>query len=293
MFVWAVFIERQLFVIREQTLKILPSDSQPIRVLQIGDIHLAPWQRRKMRFIKSLGDKQIDLVVNTGDNLGHQNAITPLLDSLAPLLEKPGVFVNGSNDYYAPVLKNPLGYLFRPSSATKAQLKGHVTAELKPSRTIGTLNTNEMTAGFEAAGWHNLNNRTKELEVKGNKIRFVGIDDFHIGRSDLPGIVEKSEFTIALTHAPYLEVIEKLTNSGVNIIFAGHTHGGQVRVPFFGALTTNCDLPNNFARGISGWEFGNRTSVLSVVAGLGNSIFAPVRFFCRPEVRLITLTEVS
>lgn len=77
------------------------------------------------------------------------------------------------------------------------------------------------------------------------------------------------------------------------MIFAGHTHGGQVRLPFIGALTTNSDLPNKFARGVSGWEFGNNDSILSVVAGLGNSIFAPVRFFCRPEVRLITLTPVD
>jgi predicted MPP superfamily phosphohydrolase len=86
-----------------------------------------------------------------------------------------------------------------------------------------------------------------------------------------------------------MEAIEKLTGFGAQVIFAGHTHGGQVRIPFFGALTTNSDLPNRFARGLSGWEFEGKSSVLSVVAGLGNSIFAPIRFFCRPEVRLITL----
>jgi predicted MPP superfamily phosphohydrolase len=86
-----------------------------------------------------------------------------------------------------------------------------------------------------------------------------------------------------------MEAIEKLTSLGAQMIFAGHTHGGQVRLPFVGALTTNSDLPNKFARGVSGWEFEDRASVLSVVAGLGNSIFAPVRFFCRPEVRIVTL----
>jgi uncharacterized protein len=288
-----IFIERQLYVVREQTLKVLPSGSQPMRVLQIGDIHLAPWQRRKMRFLRSLGEKPIDLVVNTGDNLGHRHAIKPLLDSLSPLLSKPGVFVNGSNDYYAPVFKNPFSYLLRPSSKPKPQQMGSTSDQLERHRTLGTLKTKELTDGFESAGWHNLNNRTQALEVSGHEIRFVGIDDFHIGLSDLSGVVEKDQFTIALTHAPYLKVIEKFTSVGAGLIFAGHTHGGQVRLPFFGALTTNCDLPNKFARGISGWEFGNRTSILSVVAGLGNSIFAPVRFFCRPEVRLITLTAID
>jgi predicted MPP superfamily phosphohydrolase len=73
------------------------------------------------------------------------------------------------------------------------------------------------------------------------------------------------------------------------MIFAGHTHGGQVCVPGFGALTTNCDLPTKYAKGFSRWNFGGHEVLLSVVAGLGHSIFAPVRFACRPEVRLITL----
>lgn len=271
--VWAIVIERQLFVIREQTIKVLPTGSKPFRVLQIGDIHLAPWQRGKMRFLRSLGNKDIDLVVNTGDNLGHKKAIKPLLDALGPLLTKPGVFVHGSNDYFAPVAKNPFGYIFHSST--------------KPSSE--TLDTEELTAGFESAGWVNLNNRFAEIEVNGNLIRFLGIDDYHIGYSKFDLLIPSGRFSIALTHAPYMQAIEKLTGLGAEMIFAGHTHGGQVRLPFVGALTTNSDLPNKFARGLSAWEFEGKASVLSVVAGLGNSIFAPVRFFCRPEVRIVTL----
>ena len=251
--------------------------SKPIRVLQIGDIHLAPWQKGKMRFLRSLGQKQVDLVVNTGDNLGHKAAIKPALEALAPLLAKPGVFVHGSNDYYAPVAKNPFGYIFHSSK--------------KPNS--DRLATDELTAGFEKAGWVNLNNRSAVVNVNENQIRFIGIDDYHIGLADFEALSPSNQFTIALTHAPYLEAIEKLTGFGSKLIFAGHTHGGQVRLPFIGALTTNSDLPNKFARGTSGWEFQGKQSILSVVAGLGNSIFAPVRFFCRPEVRLITLEPTS
>ena len=242
-------------------------------MLQIGDIHLAPWQKNKMRFLRSLGQAEVDLVVNTGDNLGHKNAIEPLLDALGPLLAKPGVFVHGSNDYFAPVAKNPLNYLFRSSE--------------KPSSK--PLATEELTAGFEKAGWVNLNNRFADMEINGNKVRFLGIDDYHIGYAKFELLVRSDNFSIALTHAPYMDAIEKLTGLGAKMIFAGHTHGGQVRLPLIGALTTNSDLPNRFARGISGWEFQGKQSILSVVAGVGNSIFAPVRFFCRPEVRIITL----
>ena len=271
--VWAIVIERQLYAVRQQSIKVLPKDSSPIRVLQIGDIHLAPWQKNKMRFLRSLGKLEIDLVINTGDNLGHKNAIKPLLDALGPLLTKPGVFVHGSNDYFAPVAKNPFGYIFHSSAKPNSE----------------SLNTEELTKAFEGAGWVNLNNRFADVQVNGNRIRFIGIDDYHIGYAKFDLLVRSDHFSIALTHAPYMEAIEKLTGLGAQVIFAGHTHGGQVRVPIVGALTTNSDLPNRFARGLSGWQFEGKSSVLSVVAGLGNSIFAPVRFFCRPEVRLITL----
>jgi predicted MPP superfamily phosphohydrolase len=84
-------------------------------------------------------------------------------------------------------------------------------------------------------------------------------------------------------------VIEAMTENGATVLFAGHTHGGQVCLPVKGALVTNCDLPARYAKGLSGWEFGGKRSVLNVCAGLGTSIFAPVRFFCLPEVRLVTL----
>ena len=275
MAIWGIFIERFIYIVRKESIKVLPSGSNPITVLQIGDIHMAPWQKSKQRFIQSLAKLPIDLVVNTGDNLGHQKAIPSLLQALEPLLAKPGVFVNGSNDYFGPVMKNPFGYIFHTSHAPNS----------------ARLDTATMTNAFEQSGWVDLNNKTSQLVVSGNKIRFIGLDDFHIGYSDSSRLSESPDFTIALTHAPYLEAIETLTKLDAELIFAGHTHGGQVRIPFLGALTTNSDLPNRHARGLSGWDFEGKKSILSVVAGLGNSIFAPVRFACFPEVRLITLLE--
>jgi predicted MPP superfamily phosphohydrolase len=273
--IWGIFIERAIYVVRKESIRVLPLGSNPITVLQIGDIHMAPWQKSKQRFIQSLTKYPIDLVVNTGDNLGHPKAISSLLQALGPLLSKPGVFVNGSNDYFGPVMKNPLGYIFHTSHAPNS----------------ARLDTATMTNAFEQAGWVNLNNKTSDLVVAGNKIRFIGLDDYHIGYGDSSKLSASSDFTIALTHAPYLEAVETLTRLGAELIFVGHTHGGQVRIPFLGALTTNSNLPNKFARGLSGWSFEGKSSILSVVAGLGNSIFAPVRFACFPEVRLITLLE--
>lgn len=278
--VWAVFIERFLFLVRRESLEILPEGSASIAVLQIGDIHLAPWQKSKQRFLKNLAILNPDLVVNTGDNLGHRDAIPALLSSLEPLLRLPGVFVNGSNDYYAPTLKNPIGYLYKPSA--------------KPS--TEKLETEVMVSAFENAGWVNLNNKTKDLRIGNVSLALFGLDDAHIGLSDLDSLRpldKNASLRVGVTHAPYLNILEAMTKGGAEIIFAGHTHGGQVRLPFIGALTTNCDLPTRYARGFSNWVFDSRKMILSVVAGLGNSIFAPVRFFCLPEVRLITLLAKS
>jgi len=277
--IWGIGIERFLFTVRRETVKVLPKNSPAITVLHIGDIHLAPWQKRKAKFVHSLGALKPDLVINTGDNLGHVAAIGPVLTALAPVLQIPGVFVNGSNDYYAPVLRNPLGYLAKPSERSEGPV----------------LDTPRLIAGFRSAGWLNLNNREGQLSIKGVKLGFIGVDDAHDELDNLDSIkpqanaLENSEILIGVSHAPYLRVLEAMGTAGASIIFAGHTHGGQVCLPGIGALTTNCDLPNKYAKGISAWRFAGRDVLLNVVAGLGHSIFAPVRFFCRPEVRLLTL----
>lgn len=277
--IWGIVIERYLFVVRRESLRVLPHGSQPLTVLHIGDLHIAPWQKRKLAWIHRLGELAPDLVVNTGDNLGHRASIGPTLTALQPLLERTGVFVNGSNDYHAPELRNPLAYLGGPSEA------GHGEK----------LETARLTAGFTSSGWLDLNNRRGRAVLKGLKINFVGVDDAHDGLDDLNSIPSAAELSadadlvIGVSHAPYLRVIEAMGQANVDLLFAGHTHGGQVCIPGFGALVTNCDLPRKNAKGVSNWNIAGRTLILNVVAGLGNSIFAPVRFACRPEVRLLTL----
>ena len=277
--VWGIGIERHLFVIRRESLRILPAGSSAISVLHIGDLHVAPWQRRKLAWIRKLGELSPDLVVNTGDNLGHKDAIGPVLTALKPLLERTGVFVNGSNDYHAPELRNPLAYLGGPSKV------GH-GARLETQRLVG---------GFKSAGWLDLNNRQGRAVIRGIRINFVGVDDAHDGLDDLATIASSAELetnadlVIGVSHAPYLRVIDTMATAGVDLMFAGHTHGGQVCIPGFGALVTNCDLPRKNAKGLSSWDVAGNRMILNVVAGLGHSIYAPVRFACRPEVRLLTL----
>ena len=75
--------EKNQFVLREETLPILPAGFGPIRVLHLSDIHFVPGQQRKAEWLSSLAELRPDLVVNTGDNLSHAKAVQPLLESLA------------------------------------------------------------------------------------------------------------------------------------------------------------------------------------------------------------------
>jgi predicted MPP superfamily phosphohydrolase len=151
-----------------------------------------------------------------------------------------------------------------------------------------------MNSGFEALGWTELNNKQTSLTVNGTKLYFLGTDDPHEGRADLstiPKQTPEADLVIGVTHAPYLEVLSALN---ADLVFAGHTHGGQVCWPFIGrALVTNCDLPTKYARGLHQLTLRGKTFWLNVCAGLGNSIYAPVRLACRPEVRVITLVAKS
>ena len=73
---------------------------------------------------------------------------------------------------------------------------------------------------------------------------------------------------------------------GYDLVLAGHTHGGQLRLPIYGAIVTNCGIDRSRARGASRWGSHMR---LNVSAGLGTSPFAPARFCCPPEASLLTL----
>ena len=272
-------ISRWRFTVVRGEAAVLPKGSGAIRVLHISDIHMAPWQKRKQRFIAQLISEKPDLVVNTGDNLGHKNVVDETLASLDALMHVAGVFVNGSNDYFAPRFKSPVAYLFKPSTPHQEQ----------------PLDTKKLTGAFEAKSWRNLNNTSTVIEINGVKLAVLGVDDAHLELDDLEsldqtsGLRAKADVVLGVTHAPYRRVIEAMAENDVDILFAGHTHGGQVRFPFIGALTTNSDLPTENAKGMSAWSFGARVMLLNVCAGLGNSIFAPIRFFNRPEVRVITL----
>ena len=286
--VWGIGIERTAFTVRRATLSVLAPGTKDLKVLHLSDLHMAPWQRHKQRFIRELADLEPDLVVDTGDNLGHRVGLLGIKAALEPFRGVPGVYVWGSNDYWAPQPKNPFAYFGGPSGALQ-----------EPEQ----LDTAALGTYLDSLGWTDLNNRTARLEVQGVPIDVVGTDDPHREYDDLaaltPGLRAlrtrkvKPALTLGVTHAPYRRILDDFVDRGAELLLAGHTHGGQVCIPGFGALVTNCDIPRKQVKGVSEWTHDGATASLEVSAGLGTSIWAPVRFACRPEATLLTLTARS
>lgn len=282
-FGYGLLIESRAFRVRRVRVPVLPAGAPNVRVLHVSDLHLMGRQKAKRAFISSLAGLEPDVVVSTGDNLSEPEALEPLVHDLGRLLEVPGVFVFGSNDYTAPALKNPLAYL-KGSTSREGVEEGRVA-----------LPTERLRAALVEHGWTDVDGRRASVEVHGVTLEFRGTDDAHLALDDY-GLVAGppapgTDVTIGVTHAPYSRVLDAMTADGVQLILAGHTHGGQVCVPGWGALTTNCDLPPAQAKGLSVHHGpGGGTARLHVSAGVGSSPYAPYRFACPPEVTVLTLT---
>jgi uncharacterized protein len=277
--------EARQYTLRRVSVPILPQGHQPLRVLHLSDVHMTPGQGRKQEWLRGLADLRPDLVVNTGDNLAHRDSVPVVRDSLGPLLDVPGVFVFGSNDYYSPSLRNPLRYLL-PDDGQR-----NIHTPQLPWRDLGRV--------FTDAGWLDLTNTREQLKVGGTRFAFAGVDDPHLEYDRLDEVAgpadPDADVRLAVAHAPYLRVLDQFAADGYDAIIAGHTHGGQVCLPGRGALTTNCDLEPARAKGLHRHPADSRpgdpgSAWLHVSAGLGTSPYVPLRVACRPEATLVTLT---
>jgi predicted MPP superfamily phosphohydrolase len=279
---YASLIERTHWTLRRFDVPVLAPGSAPLTVLQLSDLHMTAGQRSKQDWIAGLADLRPDLVITTGDNLAGMDAVPATLRALEPLMALPGGFVLASNDYYAPRPKNPLKYF-------KTDHK-RVHGDPLPWR--------ELRDGMTARGWLNLTNATGSLTVDGRRIALAGLDDPHLKLDrydDVGGPADgAADVRIGLVHSPEPRVLDRFTADGYDLLLCGHTHGGQLRVPFYGALVTNCGIDRQHVRWLHRWappttEHPTGTW-LHVSAGLGTSPYAPIRFACPPEATLLTLT---
>lgn len=284
--------EARQYTLRRVEVPVLPAGHAPLKVLHLSDIHMAPDQRAKQEWLRGLAALEPDLVVDTGDNLSHMRSVPVVLDSLGALLDVPGVYVMGSNDYFAPGVRNPFAYLLPDTG------KRHTDVPQLPWR--------ELKERFTAAGWTDLTNGFGSLRVGDTSIAFAGVDDPHLGYDDLDAVAgpadASADLRLAVTHAPYLRVLDRFAADGYDAIIAGHTHGGQVCLPTLDgrgrALTTNCDLDPARVKGLhrhpAASSPGDEGSAwLHVSAGIGTNPYVRFRVACRPEATLMTLTPRS
>ncbi|MAY98529.1 metallophosphoesterase [uncultured Nocardioides sp.] len=280
--------EARQYVLRERTLPVLPAGARPLRVLHLTDLHMTPGQRAKQEWLAGLAGLRPDLVVDTGDNLAHRDAVPVVTDALGPLLDVPGVFVHGSNDYFEPSFRNPFAYLLPDTG------KRHTDVPELPWR--------ELSRTFTDAGWLDLTNTRDRVRVGDLDLAFTGVDDPHLGYDRLDEVAgpadPEADVRLGVTHAPYLRVLDAFARDGYDAVLAGHTHGGQVCLPGGRALATNCDLEPARARGVHRHPADSApgdpgSTWMHVGAGLGTSPYARIRVACRPEAVLLTLVPIG
>jgi predicted MPP superfamily phosphohydrolase len=279
---YASLYERTRWTLRRFDVPVLAPGSAPLTVLHLSDLHMTAGQRSKQDWVAALDGLEPDLVVDTGDNLAGTDAVPAVLRALDPLLDRPGVFVTSSNDYFGPRPKNPVSYL------TRSEKRVHGTE----------LPWRGMRDAFTDRGWLDLTNARGELTVAGRRISFAGLDDPHLERDRYDDVAGPADATadlrIGVVHSPEPRVLDRFVADGYDLLLCGHTHGGQLRVPLYGAIVTNCGIDRGRARWLHRWAEPAPErpagTWLHVSAGLGTSPYAPARFACPPEATLLTLT---
>jgi predicted MPP superfamily phosphohydrolase len=266
--------ENNAYTVRRFEVPVLDPGTRPIRLLHISDLHLTPGQHRKQEWIRGLAELEPDLVINTGDTLSSLDGIPAVLHALEPLLAFPGGFVPGNNDYSTPRLKNPVRYFFPEADPV-----------------VGTpLPWPELAAKTAAAGWLDLTHVRTTVTVRGVEIALAGVDDPHSHRARYQRIAGAADpgaaVRIGVVHSPDPSTLQSFAGDGYDLVLAGHTHGGQIRVPFGPAIVTNCGIDRGRARWLHPWD---EHMYFHICAGLGSNPNTPVRIACRPEASLLTL----
>lgn len=274
------FIEKRLYRVNRLELPrarrgLSGSDHVPISILHVSDMHMKASDTRLARFLGSVPDALgavPAVVVATGDLIDDDSGIAPAVATLADLFsEVPRFYVFGSHDYY--------------QSRFKSYAKYFTTRGKMPVR-APLADVARLEAGLSDAGWIGVTNTSVTVDASFGRLLVAGVDDPYLGRHRTDHIAREPDVDLALglVHTP--DVVSEWVLAGFDLVFAGHTHAGQVRVPGIGALVTNSSLPSALGGGLT--RIGD--AWLHVSPGLGTGRFAPIRFNARPEVTLLTIT---
>ena len=266
---YGALVERRWYRLVRYRVPILPAEGpDELTVLHLSDLHFTRRSDGLRRFLEGLPGA--DVTVVTGDIVGEPEAVEEAARALRAVRGRlASYFVLGSNDYFVP---RPLNYFryFR---------KGRTRRRARRGRAL------EMIELLATDGWVHLPNVRTLAALDGLGVELLGLDDPHIGRQDLRVAPRRhpERFGFAVSHSP--DPAPELAALGYDLMVFGHTHGGQVRMPFVGALVTNSHVPRRMASGLV--RLGDAYAHIS--PGLGTSKYAPFRFLCRPEATILEL----
>ena len=230
-------------------IKGLPAAFNGYRIGFLTDLHVASFMRRSLyrTAVRALKDDEVDLILLGGDFVTWRRHIPLMAKLLTEELEAPdGVWaVLGNHDYWA--------------------------------------DGDGVIAALTAKGVRFLVNRQVRIRRGEDEICLAGIDEIYRGKPDVDVALHGSEdnVVIAISHHP--DIIDRLEGRRIDLMVCGHTHGGQIRLPFLGALVVPSAHEWKYAAGF----FREDQVLMYVSRGIG--AVPPVRILCRPEVAIFTL----
>lgn len=285
-----------------------------LTILHLSDFHLRKnlKGKRLFKFVRSLSGLDVDLILITGDLLESDKNIDYLVDMLSPLKAKYGKYaVFGVHDHYYKTVLEFLKNIFKKKRKYKKEN-----------------DTSYIIKRLADIGIEVLLNQGRKISIRTagvSNIEIIGLDDPIIKKTDIAGafsyigpskkskILKKSDYLkeyrntfklkhssihrlnsdgilrIVLLHTPDSESIIDLAGRYSDIIFSGHTHGGQVRLPLIGAIISGCNIKTKFASGL----FYFKKFVLYVSRGLGEGRYSQYRFYCQPEASLVKIYKTG
>ena len=232
----------------------LPPQFEGFRIAFLSDTHVASFMRRELyrECVRQITAFGADVILLGGDYVTFRRDI-PLMGEwlLDGLTARHGVYaVPGNHDYWA--------------------------------------DAEEVAGTFRRHGVRMLMNERVAIEIGGRRIFIAGIDEIYRGEPDADAALEgllPNDAVIAISHHP--DIIPTLRRRRIDLLLCGHTHGGQIRVPFFGPIVVPSRHEARYAAGFS------RTGSVLAYVGRGIGAVPPLRILCRPELPLFTLTGTS
>lgn len=258
---YSAYVEPHLLRVKQYDMKFEQVAGNPITVVQFSDTHVGDFFTTEdlKKVVDKINEQQADLVLFTGDLMDNAAEYDGSIDEIATILSK----IKATNGKYV-VFGN---------------------------RDYGGGAERFYEDLMESAGFEVLVNSSRTLEVKGTTISLFGADDALIGyynsNKTMQGI-SNDHLNLLLIHEP--DLISDFLSYPIDLATAGHSHGGQVYIPFYGPLLTTA-LAEDYVRGL--YDFGNnRKTLLYVNTGIGNTK-VPFRLFNVPQISVFKLEKAE